>query len=164
MRKKYVNSTTGFTFVETLISFSIVGIFLALTWAIVGFVLLKNSEQTQSIRGHFLAVEGMEMVKQIRQTAVNRDRESGFQDSIGRLEGSFVIAENGDEFALTPGSNELIEMDDEPTTVYCRTITMEGDEANEKKITTSVRWGDVNDCAAGDKIISYSTTLADLTH
>lgn len=164
MRQKYLYSTSGFTFVETLISFSIVGVFLALTWAIVGFVLLKNSEQTQNIRGHFLAVEGMEVVKQIRQTAVNRDREFGFRDFIGSLEGSFVIAERGDEFFLEPGNNEPIEMMDEPTTIYCRTITMEGDAIDEKKVILSVRWGDTENCAAGDKMISYSTVLADLTN
>lgn len=159
-----LRSTGGFTFVESLITFSIVGIFLALTWATVNFLLVKTNEQIVKTRAHFLAVEGIEVTKQIKQTAVNRDREGGFYDSIGKLGGNFVIEKNGDAFSLESGQNEQITMTEEPYTTYCRTITfLEGDE-RVKQVSAEVRWGDALDCANGEEMIAYSTYLADLTN
>jgi prepilin-type N-terminal cleavage/methylation domain-containing protein len=154
----------GFTFVETLIAFSIVGIFLALTWATLNFLLLKAGEQIERTRAHFLATEGIELVKQIRQTGVNRDRETGFSTSIGKLSGSFVVSPQGSEFELVPGSNEKIEMNEEPFTTYCRTLDLSGEGETSKVVTSTVRWGDATDCSLGDQIVSYSTLLADQSH
>jgi len=160
-----LRSTGGFTFVESLITFSIVGIFLALTWATVNFLLIKTNEQIVKTRAHFLAVEGIEVTRQIKQTAVNRDREGGFYDSIGSKNGTFVLVKDGDAFSLEPDNNpEQITMTEEPYTTYCRTITfLEGDE-RVKQVSAEVRWGDALDCSKGEDMIAYSTYLADQTN
>jgi len=159
---KRFRNQEGFTFVETLITFSIVGIFLALTWATVNFLLVKTNEQIVRTRGHFLAVEGIEIVKQIRQTAVNRDRELGFLSAI--KDGSYVLTKEGDEFKLTEDSNQQIEVAEEPYTIYCRTIKIEETGKSVRQVLAEVRWGDATDCSKGEEMISYSTYLADLTH
>lgn len=158
-----VRSTTGFTFVETIIAFSIVGIFLALTWATVSFLLMKTSEEIVRTRGHFLAVEGVEQVKQIRQTMVNRNRLTGFYDSIGSKTGNYILDDDNGEFALKAGENELIEMNEDPFTAYCRTLNFEGDELDAKRLTVTVQWGDVLDCSNGNKRVVYSTYLTELS-
>lgn len=160
MRNK-INPPKGFTFVEALITFSIVAIFLALTWATISFLLMKTGDQIVRSRGHFLAVEGVEIVKQIRQTAVNRNRETGFLDALGKKEGRFVIQKDGDEFSLKSGVHELIAMTDEPYIDYCRTIELGGQEDNLKKVTSAVWWGSA-DCHPTDQLIRYSTYLGDL--
>jgi hypothetical protein len=160
--RKIVNNKSGFTFVESLITFSIVGIFLALTWSTVYFLLSKSTEQIVRTRAHFLVVEGIERVKQFRQTAVNRNRLEGFETSIGAMDGSYVLGENGDLFTLEEGENEVIEMTEEPYTVYCRTVNISGDNTS-KQVSVDVRWGDVNDCSLGSEMISYSTYLAKIT-
>ncbi len=161
--RKLIRSTSGFTFVETIISFSIVGIFLALTWATVSFLLMKTGEQIVRTRGHFLAVEGIERVKQIRQTMVNRNRLTGFYDSVGSKDGDYILGENSGLFTLESGDNELITMNEEPYTDYCRTVNFEGDELDSKMLTVTVRWGDVIDCSQGNKMIAYSTYLTDMS-
>jgi hypothetical protein len=160
----HFRSQGGFTFVESLITFSIVGIFLALTWATVDFLLIKTNDQIVKTRAHFLAVEGIEVTRQIRQTAVNRDREQGFYDSIGSKDGNFILEKNGDAFSLKEGENEPIEMTEEPYTTYCRTITISGTSERVKQVLAKVRWGDALDCANGEEMIAYSTYLADLTN
>jgi hypothetical protein len=159
-----LRSTGGFTFVESLITFSIVGIFLALTWATVNFLLIKTNEQIVKTRAHFLAVEGVELVRQIRQTAVNRDREKGFYDSIGSKDGDFTLEKNGDAYSLIQGKNEHLEMTEEPYITYCRTINISGTSERVKQVSVEVRWGDAADCSKGEEMIAYSTYLADLTH
>lgn len=161
--RKFIRSQSGFTFVETLISFSIVGIFLALTWATVNFLLIKTSDQIVRTRAHFLAVEGIELTRQIRQTAVNRNREDGFVNVIGSRSGSFVLTKNRDEFSLENGSFEQIEMNEEPYTTYCRTLFFEGEREDERIVTSEVRWGDPVDCSQGNERIAYSTYLANIT-
>ncbi len=158
-------NTGGFTFVETLITFSVVGIFLALTWATVNFLLIKSNEQIVRTRAHFFAMEGIEITKQIRQTAVNSNRETGFSDSIGGKENSYKIESRGDGFVLSAGEDELIEMHEEPFINYCRTINFESVNSSEtiKKIVSTVNWGG-SDCTIGEYSISYSTYLADLKH
>lgn len=163
MKERALN-TGGFTFVESLITFSIVGIFLALTWATVDFLLLKTNEQIVRTRAHFLAVEGIELTKQIRQTAVNRDRDKGFFDAIGSKDGDYILTKSGDAYNLKEGSNENIEMTEEPYTTYCRTIHVSGSDERAKQVAVEVRWGDATDCSKGGEMISYSTYLADLTH
>lgn len=161
--RKVLRSQSGFTFVETLISFSIVGIFLALTWATVNFLLIKTTDQIVRTRAHFLAVEGIEVVRQIRQTAVNRNREDGFVNAIGSKDGSFIITKNHDEFSLENGSFEQIDMNEEPYTTYCRTLFFEGNREDERIVTAEVRWGDPVDCSRGNERIAYSTYLANIT-
>jgi len=151
----------GFTFVETLITFSVVGIFLALTWSTVNFLLIKSNEQIVRTRAHFLSMEGIEITKQIRQTAVNKNRETGFEDSIGGKNDNYIIEARGDAFFLVEGNNELIEMHEEPFINYCRTINFEGVNDSIKKVTSVVRWGGF-DCTIGENVISYSTYLANL--
>jgi len=161
MRKPLTN-TSGFTFVETIITFSIVSILLALTWATVNFLLIKSNEQIVRTRAHFLAMEGIEITKQIRQTAVNRNREFGFANSIGNKdEGYYIIVSHGDGFELQLNQDELIEMNEEPFIDYCRTIELVGNSHSIKKVISTVRWGG-SDCTEGDQIISYSTYLANL--
>lgn len=135
---------------------------MALTWATVNFLLIKSNEQIVRTRAHFLAMEGIEITKQIRQTAVNRNREYGFGNSIGKKEGSYIITPLGDTFTFSSGSNELIEMNEEPYIDYCRTIDFVGNSESIKQITSTVRWGGY-DCTIGEHSISYSTYLADLT-
>jgi len=163
--RKIINSKSGFTFVESLITFSIVGIFLALTWATVNFLLLKTTEQIIRTRAHFLATEGIERVMQIRKTAVNGNRENGFVSAIGsKLDGeNYILGQSGDEFTLQSGENKPIEMTEEPYTTYCRTVTFYGDSQLVKEVSVTVRWGDPIDCSLGEEIISYSTYLADTT-
>ena len=161
--RKIINSKSGFTFVESIISFSIVGIFLALTWATVSFLLVKTTDQIVRTRGHFLAVEGVELVRHIRQTAVNRNREKGFVSSVGDKIGNYTLKKEGDEFVLEYGTDEEIEMMEEPYTTYCRTVNFEGELSLAKKVTVNVRWGDPLDCSAGEELISYSTYLASTT-
>lgn len=160
MRNK-INSPKGFTFVEALITFSIVAIFLALTWATISFLLMKTGDQIVRTRAHFLAVEGVEIVKQMRQTAVNRNRETGFLDALGKKEGRFVIKKDGDEFNLKSGAYELIAMADEPYIDYCRSIELDGQKNNLKKVTATVWWGN-SDCKPTEQLIRYSTYLGDL--
>ena len=161
--RKNPSHNAGFTFVESIITFSIVGILLALTWATVNFLLIKTNEQIVRTRAHFLAMEGVEIAKQIRQTAVNRDRETGFFSSIGnKEEGNYIIIPSGDGFLLQSGSNELIEMNEEPFIDYCRTISITGSSAAIKQIASTVRWGGV-DCGTGENTISYATFLANLS-
>lgn len=155
-----LRSTQGFTFVESLITFSIVGIFLALTWATATFVLQKNAEQAQRTRAHFLSVEGMEIVKQIRQTKVNEDRVNGFYTAIGNREGDHVIEQNGPAFFLKEGSNEEIEMIESPSTVYCRTVNISGENNDVKEVRVRVQWGNNTDCSLGKELVEYSTFLA----
>ncbi len=160
--RKPLTDTTGFTFVESIITFSIVGILLVLTWATVNFLLIKSNEQIVRTRAHFLAMEGIEVAKQIRQTAVNRNREYGFEDSIGKKDGSYVVVRIGETFAFQSGNDELIEMNEEPLIHYCRTIDITGSSESIKQITSTVRWGGF-DCTTGEYSISYSTYLANLT-
>lgn len=159
-----LRSTGGFTFVESLITFSIVGIFLALTWATVDFLLIKTNEQIVKTRAHFLAVEGIEVVKQIRQTAVNENREQGFYNVIGRLDGNFILKKNGNYFSLEKGSNDPLVMTEEPYTTYCRTIKISDAGELVRQVSAEVRWGDALDCAKGEEMIAYSTYLADQTN
>jgi len=161
--QKSVKSTSGFTFVETIISFSIVGIFLSLTWATVSFLLTKTNDQIVRTRGHFLAVEGVEAVKQIRQTMVNQNRLSGFYNSIGSKNGNYILNKESNYFLLEPGDNELIEMNEEPFTTYCRTIELDGEGLDSRKITVTVKWGDVIDCSKSSEMIAYSTYLTDMS-
>ena len=165
LRKTLSNTSGGFTFVETIIAFSIVGIFLALTWGTVTFLLTKTTEQIERTRAHFLAVEGIELVKQIRLTALNRNRETGFLDAIGKLMGDFRLTKTNEEYSLTVGSNQTIEMNEEPYTTYCRTLAFSpvGDDPRQRIVTSTVRWGDPESCAKGEKLVSYSTLLADMT-
>lgn len=158
--RKIVNNKSGFTFVESLITFSIVGIFLALTWATVNFLLLKTDQQITRTRAHFLAVEGIEIVKQIRQTSVNQNREKGFATAIGSQTGDFIIVKNGERFELASGEYEQIEMLEEPYEIYCRTINLNDENENIKHVTVTVRW---DDCNPDDEAISYSTYLANIT-
>lgn len=146
---------------ETIITFSIVGIFLALTWATVNFLMIKSNDQIVRTRAHFLAMEGVELTKQIRQTAVNRNREYGFSASIGNKDGAYIITPMGDAFTLQEGENEVIEMNEEPFIDYCRTIYISGDSDDVKKVISAVRWGGY-DCMTGEKEIVYSTYLANL--
>jgi len=166
--RKLLCKTSGFTFVETIIAFSIVGIFLTLTWGTVTFLLSKTMEQIERTRGHFLATEGIELVRQIRLTALNRNREIGFMDSIRKLSGDYSLSSQGEGFTLESvlnGGVQMIEMDEEPYTTYCRTLTFSsaGDDQNQRIVISSVRWGDPEDCSKGDKQIAYSTLLADMT-
>lgn len=166
MRKTPIN-TAGFTFIESIITFSIVGILLSLTWATVNFLLIKSNEQIVRTRAHFLAMEGIEITKQIRQTAVNRNREYGFRDSIGNKEDdkSYVvpsIAGGGFKFEVANDESIVIKMNEEPYIDYCRTIDFVGSSESIKQITSTVRWGGY-DCTIGEHSISYSTYLADLT-
>jgi hypothetical protein len=74
------------------------------------------------------------------------------------------LGENEGLFTLTPGADELIQMDEEPYTDYCRTVAFEGDETDSKKVTVTVKWGgDNNICSKGDKLIAYSTYLTDMS-
>ncbi|MFH0837968.1 MAG: hypothetical protein V1880_01740 [Patescibacteria group bacterium] len=161
---KQLRSHGGFTFVESLITFSIVGIFLALTWATVNFLLIKTNEQIVRTRAHFLAVEGIELLKQIRQTAVNENRETGFYSSIGSRDGHYILEAKGEGFDLAEGANEQIVMEDEPYTTYCRTVEVTGSGESVKQVSVEVRWGEATDCSLGEEIIAYSTYLADLVH
>ena len=161
--RSIVRNKSGFTFVESLITFSIVGIFLALTWSTVYFLLSKSTEQIARTRAHFLAVEGIERVKQIRQTAVNRNRLEGFETSIGSENGSYILGQNGDLFTLEEGENEVIEMTEEPDTVYYRTVNISGESNVSKQVSVDVRWGNADDCSKGSELISYSTYLAKIT-
>lgn len=156
--RSLLKSQSGFTFVETLISFSIVGIFLALTWATVDFLLIKTNDQIVKTRGHFLAVEGIEIVKQIVQTSVNQNREFGFMMSIGNLNDEFIINKSGDYFSLVKASNEEIDFNEEPYTTYCRTIKISG-EKNTKTVESKVKWGAPR-CSDGDKEIVYTTLIS----
>lgn len=158
--QKLVNNKSGFTFVESLITFSIVGIFLALTWATVNFLLLKTGQQIVRTRAHFLAVEGIELVRQIRQTSVNENREKGFVTAIGSKTGNHIIIKNGERFDLERGEVEMIEIQEEPYETYCRTVNLGGEDENVKRITVNVRWGD---CNPEDEAVSYSTYLAKIT-
>lgn len=165
-----IKSRSGVTFVETIIAFSIVGIFLALTWATISFLLLKTGEQIVQTRAHFLAVEGIEQVKQIRQTMINQNRLTGYSDSIGnRSENEvYVLGENEGLFTLKPrseepGSDGKILMDEEPYTDYCRTVEFkEGDEPDSKKVIVTVKWGNEEDCSKNNKLIAYSTYLTNM--
>ncbi len=145
---------------ESLIAFSIVGIFLALTWATAAFLLQKGREQTLRTRAHFLAVEGVEIVKQIRQTAVNKDRQNGFRDAIGSRDGEYVIERNGAAFFLKEGQNESIEMPESPSAFYCRTLFFSGEDPALRMLRVQVRWGDAADCAFGEETLEYRTYLA----
>ncbi len=160
MRKKST-SPAGFTFAESIITLSIIGIFLALTWATVTFLLQKSNEQIVRTRGHFLAMEGIEIIKQIRQTAVNRNRETGFLEAIGNHEGRFVIETSGDEFILQKGSDQTIESTEDPYIDYCRHIDVTGASESIKQVISTVTWGSSN-CNKNPHLISYSTYLADL--
>lgn len=152
------HSQHGFTFVESLITFSIVGIFLALTWATATFVLQKNAQQHQRTRAHFLAVEGIELVKQIRQTAVNQDREEGFYAAIGNREGDYVTEQKGSAFFLKEGSDQIIEMPETPSTFYCRTVNITGEDSDVKQVSVRVEWGGGEECKG--ELVEYSTFLA----
>lgn len=165
--RKTPKNTAGFTFVESIITFSIVGILLALTWATVNFLMIKTNDQIVRTRAHFLAMEGIEIVKQIRQTAVNRNRETGFADSIGRKEAEKAYAIttiSGGGFKLEEANADIIkiEMNEEPFIDYCRTIIFEGTGESVRQVKSTVRWGGV-DCETGENMLSYSTILADLT-
>ncbi len=161
--RKPPNNIAGFTFVESIIAFSIVGILLLMTWATVNFLLLKTNEQIVKTRAHFLAMEGIEIMKQIRSTAVNEDRENGFLTSIGHKEnGNYIIKMKGDAFVLEKGINQIINMNEDPFIDYCRTIQIDGNSESIKKIVSTVRWGGV-DCNTGENTISYSSYLADLS-
>jgi len=153
---------TGFTFVESLIAFSIVGIFLALTWATVQFMIIKSNDQIVRTRGHFLAMEAIEVLRQIRQTAVNHNRETGFKDSLGDKEGVYQLEKVGEYFQLKTGGAEVIEFDEFPYQDYCRNVQIAGDEQL-KKVRAQVWWGDAN-CKPPheQKKISYSVYLGDL--
>jgi len=154
-----LRSSQGFTFVESLITFSIVGIFLALTWATATFVLQKNGEQAQRTQAHFLVVEGMELLKQMRQTAVNEDREEGFYAAIGNRKGDYVIEPNGFAFFLKPGSHQPIEMPEGSSTTYCRTVSIAGENPDLKEVRVRVEWGG-SDCSEVSELVEYSTYLA----
>jgi len=156
------SNTAGFTFVETIITIGVIGVLLALTWATINFMLIKSNDQIVRTRAHFLAMEGVEIVKQIRQTGVNRNRETGFEGSIGKKNGLFVIGRQGDAFTLEEGENEVIEMTEEPFTSYCRTLQITGNSELLKEVVSIVKWG-APDCAEGDQVIRLSTYLADLT-
>jgi len=108
-------------------------------------------------------MEGIEITKQIRQTAVNRNRETGYASSIGsKEEGDYIIIRQGDGFSLQMDNNELIEMNEEPFIDYCRTINIAGDpKSSIRQISSTVRWGGV-DCEMGENTITYSTFLANL--
>ena len=164
-----LKSRAGFTFVESIVTFSIVGIFLALSWATVSFLISKSGEQIVRTRAHFLAVEGIEIVKQIRKTAVNKNRETGFVSAIGSKEGKYIISKTNDTFSLDSGEDSKIAMDtleiknDQPENSYCRTIHITGEGENVKQIISAVKWGDVTNCEKGEQLISYSTYLANNT-
>ena len=159
--RNIINNKSGFTFIESLITFSIVGIFLSLTWATVSFLLVKTGDQIVRTRAHFFAVEGIERVKQIRQTSVNKNRENGFKTSIGSKTGNFVIKKDGNGlYALESGDNEEIIVEEAPYTTYCRTVNLDGNSTQLKKVTVDVKWGDITDCSLGEELISYSTFLA----
>lgn len=170
--RKLFNSRSGFTFVESLITLSIVGIFLAVTWATISFLLLKTTDQIIATRAHFFAVEGMELVKQIRQTAMNRNARNGFYQSVGGKTGSFVLGKKdnknsedeyiflSDDKSVTSEENKRILVEEEPVMTYCRTIEF-ADVNSMKEAAVTVRWGDAEDCAKGDKFITYTTYLAD---
>lgn len=83
-------------------------------------------------------MEGIEILKQIRQTAVNQNRETGFQEIVGKKEGSYTIIREGDGFGLKSKGHEIIEMQEDPFTDYCRTIQITGDSPLIKKITLSL--------------------------
>ncbi|MBN1258619.1 prepilin-type N-terminal cleavage/methylation domain-containing protein [Candidatus Peregrinibacteria bacterium] len=168
MRKMF-RSKAGFTFVESLITFSIVGIFLALTWATVNFLILKENEQVVRTRAHFLVIEGMERVKQIQATAMNRNRENGFRETLGGKSGTYILSKNENSFTLKEGRDEKIEMNEEPYTTYCRTIDFSGEPENNpdiRKVRVTVRWGDAGNCEQeeeddkGKQAVSYSTYIA----
>ena len=159
--KKLLKSQSGFTFVESLITFSITGIFLTLIWASINFLLLKTNEQILRTRAHFFASEGIEVVKQIRKTETNRNRENGFKTAIGSKNGDYIIKKIGDGFSLKPGANDVIEAMEEPYIDYCRTIRIEGDKDTSKTIYSTVTWGGI-DCSQNDRSIMYSIFLADI--
>lgn len=158
MRKIFFNHS-GFTFVESLITFSVTGIFLLLTWATVQFLLIKSNDQIIRTQAHFFAVEGIEILKQIRQTGVNKNRETGFLDSLGNKEGNFIITTSDGIFSLKSGTDEFLEMEQEPYMNFCRTIEISG-EAEKKKIASIIHWGGT-DCQAAEHTIRYTTYLAD---
>lgn len=159
--KKLLRSQSGFTFVESLITFSITGIFLTLIWASINFLLLKTNEQILRTRAHFFASEGIEVIKQIRKTETNRNRETGFGTAVGNRNGDYTISKVGDGFKLENGANEVIEATEEPYIDYCRTISIEGDNNNSKTIYSTVTWGGT-ECSENDKTIMYSVFLADI--
>jgi len=100
-------------------------------------------------------------VRQIRKTAVNRNRETGFKSSIGSKNGDYILETVGDGFSLKEGVNKLIEATEEPYVDYCRRINFEGDSNSSKKVFSIVTWGG-SDCLSNDEKIMYSTFLADL--
>lgn len=157
----FLKSTKGFTFIEAIITFSIVGIFLALTWATVQFLVSKSTEQIIRTRAHFLAVEGVELVKQIRQTAVNKNRRNGFFRSIGNKNGDYILVKSGDEYDLQNGADEKIEITDDPYMIYCRRVSISGLNSGEKKAKVRVSWGDLAHCNQNDHQLSYEIYLAD---
>lgn len=161
MRKKS-SKNAGFTFVESLMAFSIVGVFLALTWATVQFLVVSFNEQIIRTRAHFLAMEGLEIVKQIRQTAVNRNRELGFEAAFSEKSGNYALVQNGDEFNLRSNESQVIKVDEFPYIDYCRQLSIEGPE-DLKVIQSKVWWGDF-ECKEpnSEKQISYTTYLGNL--
>lgn len=160
MRFITLKNQRGFTFIEAIIAFSIIGVFLLITWSTVQFLLNKSTEQIKRTRAHFLAIEGVELVKQIRQTAVNRNRRNGFFRSIGDKTGSYILLKNGFEYTLTLGTDERIEVIEEPYTEYCRTVEVSGSETDAKQVLVRVKWGDP-DCTTGNSEVAYSSYLGD---
>ncbi len=154
------NHPTGFTFVEGLITLSIIGIFLMLTWGTLQFLIMQVSQQSSRNQAHFLAMEGIEIAKQIQKTELNQNAEHGFQDYFGNKSGDYVIEKKGGGFDLKAGSNEVIFSSSEPFIAYCRTLTITTKSPSLIMLGSKVQWGGV-ECQEASKTMAYSTYLAD---
>jgi len=160
MRTKSTHPT-GFSFVESLITLSIVGVFLMLIWGTIQFLILQSAQKIARNQAHFLAVEGVEIIKQIKQTAVNQNAEHGFQDYFNQKSGDFIIQKNHDRFELIEGESELISSNTEPFIDYCRTLSITPETHALVRVSSIVQWGGA-DCQDASKHIAYSTYLSDL--
>lgn len=156
------NDQSGFTFIEALIAFSIVGIFLALTWGTIQFLLQQSQTQIMRSRAHFFAEEGLEVVRHLRDSAVLNQRVNGFDQQIGSKDGRYIVVHENDRWVLSPESFERIYVEAFPPAYYCRTLYFYDESDGVKEIGVDVKWSREESCENSDDSVYYSTYLANI--
>ncbi|QQR83835.1 type II secretion system protein [Candidatus Peregrinibacteria bacterium] len=150
----------GFAVLELIIALSIVGLLLSLTWGTVQFLLSQKRSQILNVRAHFLAVEALELVRSLRDSAILNDRENGFFNAIGQKNGDYILARNNDTWTLVPGPFETIVADDYPAGTFCRVLHFFPISDSIKEVAAEVRWSPSHHCKSVKNSIYYSTLFS----
>ncbi|MFH1769448.1 MAG: prepilin-type N-terminal cleavage/methylation domain-containing protein [Parcubacteria group bacterium] len=141
---KYLKNNKGFTLVEVLAALLVLSIGLIGAYSLISYNFVNATRIKNNVIASGLVQEGMEVVRNIRDTAWLE----GIPMSAVLTDGTYKV--QWDSISLDSGSPTQVLKNDEGVyqyisgadTIFSRIITVETESNIEKKITVNVDWED----------------------